>query len=376
MAKEKQNGWFFSKNILEEINEIPVEDSEDNKEVNASSDNLGELELEIVRLNEQIKELTKAKDNTDLQVDEIVNEKIKKLEMEKESLNSSLEEVTAYNTKYMNKLDVLNTENKELKTKLEDVITTATNNKKNFDSTLNKMKSEINFLKESESQHDFERQVADLHRELDKKNNEIVDLQLEKEQLITSNNQISNLNSELKREVEIFNENSPFEKLNNLKEILSDLKVENMDLKSKITDLENNVTKHENEEVHSTDAVAELNIIIDKLKKENASLKEELSDSVKEIGKVMLSAQKQAKRTVEKATRKSEEIVMNAEKQVTDMLSRAKDLSLEFSESKENIFSLYNQLEREINELAIHKVDNRLENKMNALSIIPTEERL
>ncbi|MDH6363565.1 regulator of replication initiation timing [Enterococcus sp. PF1-24] len=84
----------------------------------------------------------------------------------------------------------------------------------------------------------------------------------------------------------------------------------------------------------------------------NQALQEEAIKSQQEIGEVMVSAKKEATRIVSEAKVEAKHIINSAELEMLNIGNRAKTISNEVEESKNEVMGIYHELEERLNKLS------------------------
>jgi chromosome segregation ATPase len=84
----------------------------------------------------------------------------------------------------------------------------------------------------------------------------------------------------------------------------------------------------------------------------NQSLQEEALKSQQEIGEVMVSAKKEANRIVSEAQVEAKHIINSAELEMLNIGNRAKNISNEVEESKNEVLTIYRELEERLSKLS------------------------
>lgn len=84
----------------------------------------------------------------------------------------------------------------------------------------------------------------------------------------------------------------------------------------------------------------------------NQSLQEEALKSQQEIGEVMVSAKKEANRIISEAQVEAKHMINSAELEMLNIGNRAKNISNEVEESKNEIMGVYRELEERLSKLS------------------------
>lgn len=91
---------------------------------------------------------------------------------------------------------------------------------------------------------------------------------------------------------------------------------------------------------------------INKLVEQNEQLTKEIEYSQKEIGEVLLTAKKQASRTLEEAQAEADHLIKAAKLELEGMENKARKILIEIDESKETVSSMYSDLQEKVRQLA------------------------
>lgn len=84
----------------------------------------------------------------------------------------------------------------------------------------------------------------------------------------------------------------------------------------------------------------------------NQSLQEEALKSQQEIGEVMVSAKKEANRIISEAQVEAKHMINSAELEMLNIGNRAKNISNEVEESKNEVMTIYRELEERLSKLS------------------------
>lgn len=84
----------------------------------------------------------------------------------------------------------------------------------------------------------------------------------------------------------------------------------------------------------------------------NQSLQEDALKSQQEIGEVMVSAKKEANRIISEAQVEAKHMINSAELEMLNIGNRAKNISNEVEESKNEVMTIYRELEERLNKLS------------------------
>lgn len=159
---------------------------------------------------------------------------------------------------------------------------------------------------------------------------------------------------ELKKQVEALHRENEELKLQNIQ-----LEEERSEEEVEIIQSENNQLKQENNRLkvrikgleESTSSKLELHEQEMSLKREREALDSEIFKAQQEIGEVLLNAQKQGSRTIERAKLDAEEILKSANEELHLIKMQVKDISLEIEESKQSVVGIYSELQSRVHKM-------------------------
>ncbi|MGM0167906.1 hypothetical protein IGI39_002918 [Enterococcus sp. AZ135] len=338
-AQQKKNGWFFNKNIIDEINSVPEEEIMIDERTTQQSEPAvrkqpTEETAELKRLNAEkddlLEKLTResaAEKQRIMKENEKYKQALLRTGEEKAENRRQLQELEAENRRNRQEIQHLK-DNKEtgyLKEQLdqaEEEVTTLKASLENYqtlETELQEAQQQIHEFtmsqKDEAFQHHetlqkFERQMESVMNELHEKE----DLVAQLDQLIVDKDQLI------------------LEKEDLVQQVIEEQKHQDSALESEL--------------------VAELQHQINALQNENEQLKQEAVHSQHEIGEVLISARRQANRMVEKAKLDAQRIVKDSEAELQLIHDRAKEISCEVDESRQTIMSIYEELKSRVDQLA------------------------
>ena len=337
-AQQKKNGWFFSKNIIDEINSVPEEDILFEEETSALPEKYTKKQRDEIS---ELKRLNEEKDD-------LLNKLTKESTLENQRLIKE-------NEKYKQALIRTGEEKAENRRQIQEL-----------EAEVRRNRQEIRNLQEN-------KESGDLKEQLEKANEELRTLkttaenyqQLEKE-LQEAQQQIRNFTTTQKDEAFQHQENiQKFERqishlMNDLtekEELVTQLDQLIVEKDQLILEKEDIVQQLIEEQKHQdslaeSELVAQLQHQITTLQKENEQLQQEATQSQHEIGEVLISARRQANRMVEKAKLDAQRIVKDSEAELQTIHDRAKEISCEVDESRQTILSIYEELKIRVDQLA------------------------
>ncbi|KAF1299235.1 hypothetical protein BAU15_00900 [Enterococcus sp. JM4C] len=142
-----------------------------------------------------------------------------------------------------------------------------------------------------------------------------------------------------------------------LKEQVRELNAKNTDLQGTISEQEAKIqslvkqAEKRPEDEGDAEALLKAKRQINDLVEQNEALKQEVVESQKEIGEVLVSAKKQANLMLEEAHVEAKHMISTAELELENIGSRAKKIFIEVEDSKEQVVSMYNEMQKKINHL-------------------------
>lgn len=337
-AQQKKNGWFFNKNIIDEINSVPEEEIMIEERPNSITENPAKKQKEEM---EELKRLISEKD-------ELVEQVKKETDLEKQRLTKETE-------KYKQALLRTGEEKAENRRHIQELEAEVRRNRQEIQRL--QENKETGYLKEQLDQ--AEEEVSSLKASLENYQSLEADLQEAKQQIreFTMNQK----DQELQRHevVQKFEQrvDSLLNDLQEKEELIAQLDQMIVEKDQMILEKEDIVQqliidqKHQDSVVES-ERIAQLQTQITNLKNENEQLKQEAVHSQHEIGEVLISARRQANRMVEKAKLDAQRIVKDSEAELQTIHDRAKEISCEVDESRQTILSIYEELKSRVDQLA------------------------
>ncbi|WP_137664673.1 hypothetical protein [Enterococcus hulanensis] len=327
-AQQKRNGgWFFNKNILDEINSVPEE---------------------VIR-NEEEGKVTKLPERQPSKEAEEIAE-LKRLIFEKEQSFMEYKKETALERQRLVK------ENENFKQNILRNGEEKTQNRRqiqDLEAQARRNREEIKRLKNNE---EFER----IKTEMDQLREENLSLK-------TSLGQFRTLEAELQDVQQQYNEllvkqkGEESEHLNTIQQLekqtisLHDKEKEliqiNQLIQEKETVIQHLLEEQQDQSIEG-EVVSELQLQLMAIQKENEQLKNEASHSQQEIGEVLISARKQANRMIEKAKLDAKRILEQSEEEIKIFQDRAKEISFEVDESRQNVLIIYEELKKCVDRLS------------------------
>lgn len=341
-AQQKKNGWFFNKNIIDEINSVPEDRVMYEEQEQRSSE---------PQPNKQSEELTKLKREI-VEKDEIIEQIKKDNSLEKQRLIRE-------NEKY--KQSILRTGEEKADSRRQI---------QNLEAEVRQSRQEIQRLTENSESGDLKIQLEKANGEVKALNDSLKNYQDLESELKEAKQQYHELILSQKEE-----ELHRYEKIQTLEVQISNLTIDLNKKEDLITQLDQSILNkdqmiREKEEhvrrliedqnqqnaVIEGELVTELQHQIMTLQKENDQVKQESIHSQHEIGEVLISARKQANRMVEKAKMDAQRIIQDSENELQIIQERAKEVSYEVDESRQAILGIYDELKNRVDHLAHNDV--------------------
>ncbi|MBO0472342.1 hypothetical protein IGL98_002887 [Enterococcus sp. DIV0840] len=358
---------------------IKVETSQD--ELESLKEKNDELATQLNQKETEIFELEDANETAD-STEEITRLKAQIEELKKENV-SGQEQIAYLETALVEKDKALQTQilekEKEIQQLQADLAARGTIGEKQ--EALETVKMELESLNEKLQTTDKENQeltqkLADLQEQMNRLQQENQELK-DKEINLSTNSDISVDNSrveELKKELEtVLTEKSELEKnLGRIQGLNDKYSIQKNVFESELAGLRS-IYKEKEEELENLTAeletmrsmsatgeatgnqLAELlqaKQQINDLLLKNQSLQEEALKSQQEIGEVMVSAKKEANRIISEAQVESKHMINSAELEMLNIGNRAKNISNEVEESKNEVMTIYRELEERLNKLS------------------------
>lgn len=365
MEKKKKREGFFGKNILGEINDVPDalvdidgENSGDKKKIKELEERLKvareeKAAFEIMQDTKE-QEMKNALDALKAQNKELQT-KVETVEIEKQTLRRAADNTTRPSMEHYETIEALKQENKRVR----ELLMAAEAENKKLQESLSLPNEENEELKKKVEQLEREReQMMEAAQVLREENQKVIamneEVEHEKERLRNEAKNELARSTKLKEEVEqLTKENEELKVMND--QLLQDRSEEEVEI---ITS-ENKQLKQENNRLkvrikgleESTSSKLELHEQEMKLKRDREALDAEIFKSQQEIGEVLLNAQKQGSRTIERAKVDAEEIIRSANEELQTIKSQVKDISLEVEESKQSVVGIYSELQSRIRKM-------------------------
>lgn len=335
--------------LKEKNNDLAIQLSQN--KVSASNEELEQLQAQIVALKkenaagqEQIAYLETALVEKDKALAAQILEKeqeIEQLQKELASRGSIGEKQEALETVKMEleslneKLQTTNKENQELTQKLADL-----------QAQMRQLQEENQALKEQELTLSTSSDASVDNSRVEELKKELETVLKDKSELETSLGRIQGLNDKYSIQKNVFES-----ELAGLRSIYKEKEEELETVTAELETLRNMSTTGEatgNQLAELLQAKQQINDLLLK----NQSLQEEALKSQQEIGEVMVSAKKEANRIISEAQVESKHMINSAELEMLNIGNRAKNISNEVEESKNEVMTIYRELEERLGKLS------------------------
>ncbi|EOL41744.1 hypothetical protein RV11_GL002730 [Enterococcus phoeniculicola] len=215
---------------------------------------------------------------------------------------------------------------------------------------LNEVKAELDTMKETNQANSADAEIQE----------ELAQLRKENEELKADSLKVTvNHSEELSKKIDSLNGEVvglTADKLD-LKDQLLDMTAKNKTLQETLKEKEaiiQSMTKQldeRNDGEADSEALLKAKRQINDLMEQNEDLKQEVIESQKEIGEVLVSAKKQANQMLEEAHVEAKHMISSAELELENIGSRAKKIFIEVEDSKDQVVSMYNEMQSKINQL-------------------------
>ncbi|MHC5229532.1 hypothetical protein ACYSNW_14805 [Enterococcus sp. LJL99] len=320
----------LSSDSLSEINLLHAQINELKNSNEENQERIEFLELELVKKDEALEVAIQAKEKEigalqeELTTRETIGEKQEALEtvkMELESLNQQLSMTTKEKQELASEISVLQ-------------------------SKMQQLELENQRLKEKETEIISEQETSIDQNRLDELKKELEQTLREKSELEMNLGRIQGINDKYSIQKNVFESEIAVLKAN-----YNDKETELEKAKAEIASMQT----LSNEGGVKGDQLAELlqaKQQINDLLLKNQSLQEEALKSQQEIGEVMVSAKKEANRIISEAQVEAKHMINSAELEMLNIGNRAKNISNEVEESKNEVMTIYRELEERLGKLS------------------------
>ncbi|WP_430597617.1 hypothetical protein [Enterococcus sp. AZ177] len=325
---------------LEDANET----ADSTEEITRLNAQIEELEKENSRKQEQIAYLETALVEKDKALETQIFEKEKEIQQLQADLSArgtigekqeALETVKMELESLNEKLQTTDKENQELTQKLADL-----------QEQMRRLQQENQELKDKEITLATDSDVSVDNSRVDELKKELETVLKEKSELETSLGRIQGLNDKYSIQKNVFES-----ELAGLRTIYKEKEEELETLNAELETMRSMSATGEatgNQLAELLQAKQQINDLLLK----NQSLQEEALKSQQEIGEVMVSAKKEANRIISEAQVEAKHMVNSAELEMLNIGNRAKNISNEVEESKNEVMTIYRELEERLSKLS------------------------
>lgn len=397
--KQKKDGWFFSKSLLQEINELSEEvEEEQEEEKNESQKEMAEKASSIAVVSKPIDEKNQQVNATVPKILPIKNKEekgdIQKLKDENRQLRKQLEflekiqqdmvnnqsEITAITKKLTLQKEQLETENKKLLKQVseeqqDDIANQELlHEKKQLKSAILMLSNKMEELKERQQQLLGEKEalisqnktlttkIEELISSTENTSNEEVEKEFSqlKEALYTAHGNIIQLQEQVKKE----HDHSDILKRENIelintveslhKKSLEKAAIEH-ELNKQLSDQNNHLIATGEQLNELNKKMAELQSTYEGEKQKTQQLDNKIKQQEKdklfhqeEVSKILLSARRQGDGIIQDAQKQAEEIMLAAEKKVQKQKDESKELYQSLVVSQQECQTIYEKMEKQL----------------------------
>ncbi|MFD2306786.1 hypothetical protein [Enterococcus termitis] len=332
---------------LEDVNQA----SDDSEEIDRLNEQIAELKNENAKGQERIVQLEAALREKETELDEKILEKeqeIKQLQTELTARGTIGEKQEALETVKMEleslneKLQTTDKENQELTQKLADL-----------QEEMRRLQQENQELKDKEVSLSVTSDSSVDNSRLEELKKELETVMKEKSELETNLGHVQGLNDKYSIQKNVFES-----ELAGLRSIYKEKEEELETLNAELETMRKMSTTGEAKGDQLAELLQAKQQINDLLLK-NQSLQEEALKSQQEIGEVMVSAKKEANRIISEAQVEAKHMINSAELEMLNIGNRAKNISNEVEESKNEVMTIYRELEERLSKLSrLDKTNN------------------
>ncbi|MGM0124465.1 hypothetical protein IGI37_001843 [Enterococcus sp. AZ194] len=353
MAEKKREGWFFTKNILDEINELSDDDFLD--EASEEKPKTIEKEEKVVPINRETDFVTVAEKETNQQVldQELTRLKSELKQIKEEAMKEptvSLDTLVATQQDYESKLTELKEENK----RLQESKRTSMQREDQLLDQLKEAETTYEALKKQWSDATAQLEAKDTTRDKLKMRVMEVENELAETQAIVAEK--DQLLAQKEEEATSIHEGlqATHEKFAQLSQHLTEEKEKSAQLTDLLEVKERQIEGFQVQEARSSqneERYHQLERQVAELLKENNTLTHELNQAKQGIGEVLIVAKKQAQQFVDEAKLEANQLIRAAKIESEQIESQAKQISYEINKSRQTVSEIYDVLEKKVNQL-------------------------
>ncbi|MGM0168124.1 hypothetical protein IGI39_003136 [Enterococcus sp. AZ135] len=367
VAQQKKSGWFFNKNIIDEINSVPEEKVENEAQVSAPKQPTTPAPAPTQAQQKPAPALKMVSDNTVIESPEKQAEEIKELKrliFEKEQIlqkykkemSAQTQQLTKENENYRQSVLRMGEEKAQNRRQIQDL-----------EAEVQRARQEVQRLKETQELDNLKQQLEQVQKENEKLKDSVTHLATVEQELEEIHAEHQALVAQQKDE-----EIQRLEKIHQLEGQINELIVEINDKDEQYSQLDKVIVEKDQamdrmieeqaaKEVQAKET-AELREKVATLRAENEQLKLEVTSTQQEIGEVLISARKQANRMVEKSKMDAHRIIEEAKRELALINEQAKEISDEVIESRQSVLSLYEEMQTRVDILAQGKMQENVIN--------------
>ena len=353
VAQQKKSGWFFNKNIIDEINSVPEERVENEEQTPPAAQAQTQAKpapaLKMVSDNtipetpekqaEEIKELKR-----------LIFEKEQVLQKYKKEMSAQTQQLTKENDNYRQSVLRMGEEKAQNRRQIQDL-----------EAEVQRARQEVQRLKETQELDQLRQQLEQALAENEKLKDSVAHLATVEQELEEIHEEHQALVAQQKDE-----EIQRLEKIHQLEGQIDELIAEINEKDEEYSQLDKVIVEKDQamdqmaEEQEAKELqekeLLDLREKVAELRAENEQLKKEAVSAQQEIGEVLISARKQANRMVEKSKMEAYRIIEEAKKELAMINEQAKEISEEVNESRQSVASMYEELQTRVNILAQGKM--------------------
>lgn len=362
VAQQKKSGWFFNKNIIDEINSVPEEKVENEGQAPVTAQT--QAQSPVVPAQPQAKPapaLKMVSDNTvpespEKQAEEIkelkrlIFEKEQVLQKYKKEMTAQTQQLTKENENYRQSVLRMGEEKAQNRRQIQDL-----------EAEVQRARQEVQRLKETQELDNLKQQLEQVQAENERLKDSVAHLATVEQELEEIHEEHQALVAQQKDE-----EIQRLEKIHQLEAQINELIAEINEKDEQYSQLDKVIVEKDQAmdqmvEEQAAKEVQEKEIMdlrekVAELRSENDQLKHDAISTQQEIGEVLISARKQANRMVEKSKMEAYRIIDEAKKELATINDQAKEISEEVNESRQSVLSMYEELQTRVDILAQGKM--------------------
>lgn len=350
VAQQKKSGWFFNKNIIDEINSVPEEKVE-NETPSTPTQAKTAPALKMVSDN-TVTEFPEKQTEEIKELKRLIFEKEQVLQKYKKETSAQIQQLTKENENYRQSVLRMGEEKAQNRRQIQDL-----------EAEIQRARQEVQRLKETQELDNLRQQLEQTQAENKKLQDSVAHLATVEQELEEIHGEYQALVAQQKDE-----EVQRLDKIHQLEGQIEKLLAEINEKEDQYTQLDKVIVEKDQAidqmvvEKEATELqekeVSELRERVVALQGENERLKQEANAAQQEIGEVLISARKQANRMVEKSKMDAHRIIEDAKRQLALINDQAKEISTEVVESRQSVLSLYEEMQTRVDLLAKGKMQD------------------